>query len=231
MCASGRSMTRWQRSWWSERVRSRTESTSTTIYSGNGIYTEDQTDPPRAHVARCCVRRQGLSFIALTRPWPARSRPSPRRARNTVFARALTGRIERGGRDVLWDFAAARGGRPRVRRTRDTEVVRLVRRLRTEGNRRLLRLAGLPRPGADGGRGRTVRSDRRHAARARVRHAAGRRDAGDRDDQRDRLGDIQEGFHARFRARDRLPDDRRVARGNRPRPVLDRPRDRVGGQH
>src|SRR5713226_2735132 len=77
--------------------------------------------------------------------------------------------------DVVRDSAVEGRGRSCVRRTRDAEAVRLVRRLRTEGNRRVLRVAGLPRRGADGGRGWTVRGGRRRLARPRVRHTPGRR--------------------------------------------------------
>src|SRR5437763_14512458 len=63
--------------------------------------------------------------------------------------------------DVLRNSAPTRSGRSCVRRPRDPEGVRLVRRLWTEGNGRLLRVAGVPRRGADGGRGWSVGGGRR----------------------------------------------------------------------
>src|SRR5438094_424683 len=59
--------------------------------------------------------------------------------------------------DVLRDSAVEGRSRSRVRRTRNAEAVRLVRRLRTEGNGRVFRVEGLPRRGVDGGRGWTSR--------------------------------------------------------------------------
>src|SRR2546427_11921956 len=59
--------------------------------------------------------------------------------------------------DVLRDSVVEGRSRSCVRRTRDAEAVRLVRRLRTEGNRRGLRAYGLSRAGCGGGSGSDVR--------------------------------------------------------------------------